>query len=294
MPCLSPCATCLSLTATSCLSCTSNYILFNGSCLSTCPSAYYLSNSVCLPCPATCLSCADGRCLTCATRYYLSPASICLLNGYFLSSSGQLTPCHPNCKTCSNSSFSSCIACGQYRGDASALAISGYCDCWKGSIDLGNGTCDPSSYTALQSATETLVSASSAVTYISALAGLASLNLMSAFFAVSYQQLYGNFYYVNASAVAQTNNVLEQYSLTSPNTYFNSIRHSSNTSSTSAFGSRRLWTNLQMTESLFMRGAKWQYLVEWALGTVVLIAVVWVFILCVNCLVSRLKGKVSK
>jgi len=48
--------------------------------------------------------------------------------------------------TCTNSSFSSCITCNKYRGDAGELAISGYCDCWKGSIDLGNGNCDRETY----------------------------------------------------------------------------------------------------------------------------------------------------
>jgi hypothetical protein len=30
----------------------------------------------------------------------------------------------------------------KYRGDESSKAISGYCDCWKGSIDVGGGKCD--------------------------------------------------------------------------------------------------------------------------------------------------------
>lgn len=41
-----------------------------------------------------------------------------------------------------------------------------------------------------------------------------------------------------------------------------------------------------------MRGNKWQYIVEWALTTIVLILVVWVLILIGSCILSRLKGKV--
>ena len=34
------------------------------------------------------------------------------------------------------------------------------------------------------------------------------MNLMGSMFTVTYQQLYGNFYYINASAVGQTDKVL--------------------------------------------------------------------------------------
>ena len=123
------------------MSCLQGYIYFNGSCLTNCPNNYYISNGICQTCPSTCLSCTKGICSTCINGYYLSPDLKCIKIGYFLNANVE-TPCHPNCKTCTNSSFSSCLACNKYRGDSSSMSISGYCDCWKGSVDLGNGTCD--------------------------------------------------------------------------------------------------------------------------------------------------------
>jgi hypothetical protein len=37
LPCLSPCATCSALSSSGCITCISNYYLFNGMCLKVCP-----------------------------------------------------------------------------------------------------------------------------------------------------------------------------------------------------------------------------------------------------------------
>jgi hypothetical protein len=122
------------------------------------------------------------------------------------------------------------------------MAISGYCDCWRGSVDLGDGTCDVTSYEALERSNEALVSGSSAVTYGTVLAGVLSLNPAGCVLALFYQQSYGNFYYLNSSAVGQTEKVLKRYSECSPVTFLHSPRGGSEAD----FG-RRLasFTNLQ-------------------------------------------------
>ena len=72
--------------------------------------------------------------------------------GYYIDNDGTSRACHPNCKTCTNTSFSSCIACNHYRGDNSQMALSGYCSCWKGSVDLGDGRCEIETLVGLQKA----------------------------------------------------------------------------------------------------------------------------------------------
>jgi proprotein convertase subtilisin/kexin type 5 len=64
--CESSCATCYSLTNSSCLTCPSGKYLLNNStggyCIAACPSTLYFSQytsfGVCLPCYATCLTCS--------------------------------------------------------------------------------------------------------------------------------------------------------------------------------------------------------------------------------------------
>lgn len=142
MPCIWPCKTCTNISSLGCLTCANNFILYNGACLTFCPEGFYLNNSNCIPCPSSCLTCLDNQCLNCVVGYYLSPSGECVSIGYYLNSKNEEIKCHPNCRTCTDLSFSSCIACSEYRGDTSNMAISGYCDCWRGSVDIGNGTCD--------------------------------------------------------------------------------------------------------------------------------------------------------
>lgn len=76
---------------------------------------------------------------------------------------------------------------------------------------MGDGTCDVESFNSLQRANEVLVSGSTAVTYTTMLASIVTLNPMSGMAALFYQQQMGNFYFVNSSAVGQTDLILEKY-----------------------------------------------------------------------------------
>jgi len=95
------------------------------------------------------------------------------------------------------------------------MAISGYCDCWKDSIDVGEGICDESAYNNVKIVNKALISGTSSVNYFTALTGAASFNFFASGLTVSYQQLYANFYYLNSSAVLQTDAVLSEYGSTS-------------------------------------------------------------------------------
>ena len=72
----------------------------------------------------------------------MSTNAKCSKLNYYIDESLKEVACHANCLTCKSVSFSSCISCSEYRGDTSEMAISGYCDCWKDTIDVGNGKCD--------------------------------------------------------------------------------------------------------------------------------------------------------
>ena len=154
------------------------------------------------------MSCVYGKCVTCITGYYVSTNDKCSQLNYYLDQSLQEVSCHPNCLTCTSGSFSSCISCSEYRGDYSRMAISGYCDCWKGSIDVGSGICDKESYESVKKANEVLVTSTTSLTYLSSISGVISMNYFAPVMLVSYQQLYSNFYYLNSSSVLQTDEVL--------------------------------------------------------------------------------------
>lgn len=201
-PCLTECATCTNLTG--CLTCSIGYNYYQGMCLARCPQGFYALNQNCIACMSNCTSCTTLGCITCVSGYYVTASYQCVPIGYFLNSQNSTVKCHPNCQTCTNSSFSSCILCAAYRGDSSEKAKSGYCDCWKGSIDLGNGVCDTQSYKSIEKANEALVSTTTSLNYLSALTGVIAVNFFAPIMVGSYQQLYSNFYYLNSSSVLQT------------------------------------------------------------------------------------------
>lgn len=68
------------------------------------------------------------------------------------------------------------------------MAVSGYCQCWRGTVDMGNGTCDSQLYKMIDQSTEGLVATSTAVSYGSALIGVISINMFGAVFLLLYQQ----------------------------------------------------------------------------------------------------------
>lgn len=91
------------------------------------------------------------------------------------------------------------------------MAISGYCDCWTGSIDVGEGKCDMQAYIAVEKTNKVLVSATSSVSYLAIITGAVTANGFAPILTIMYQQTYANFYYLNSSAVLQTDDVLSQY-----------------------------------------------------------------------------------
>lgn len=200
-PCLSQCSTCTSLDYNGCITCSSGHYFYLGMCLLNCPAGFYSLNNRCLSCVSDCTSCTTLGCQTCSTGFYLTPTLKCVEIHYFLDSQNTKQKCHPNCLTCTDSSFSSCITCVEYRGDASSLAITGYCDCWKDSIDIGEGKCDITSFEPIKRANEALVSATSAINYLSLLSGVICVNFFAPVVSISYQQLYSNLYYLNSSTV---------------------------------------------------------------------------------------------
>lgn len=98
--CVPPCYTCSS--ATSCLSCSYNYLL-NSTCLSACPVGYYKDEATltCLACLPSCYTCASASSCT-------SCLSGCLYSGSCLSSCPSLQFFR---QTSSNGSFCSCVQC---------------------------------------------------------------------------------------------------------------------------------------------------------------------------------------
>ena len=93
-------------------------------------------------------------------------------------------------------------------------------------------------------------------------------------------------YYLNASAVGQTNIVVEQYGMASVNTF---LRKGNGEEKRKKTVERLLYfSNVQRVESLFMRGESWLYLWEWALPIVILLGVGWTMAIVLSCIVSKL------
>ena len=114
-PCLTPCSLCSS--ATTCLSCATNYSLYNTSCLPTCPSGFTGVAGQCLACTSNCKTCsgATNVCVLCNNgSYFLNSSSSCVTScgtGLFIDYDNQLcVGCTSPCNTCINSS-TTCTAC---------------------------------------------------------------------------------------------------------------------------------------------------------------------------------------
>jgi hypothetical protein len=132
------------------------------------------------------------------------------------------------------------------------------------------------------------VAATTSVAYGCVLTGILSLNLMGSMLSLYYQQEYGNFYFLNASAVGQTDLVLKHYSQCSPNTFLNQAEPLGQ-------GTRLLYfQNVQTIESLFMRGEQWQYVWLWALPTLIVIVAVWLLGRLLGFIADRLKHDTSQ
>jgi hypothetical protein len=120
-----------------CKGCLPGFVLFNGSCVESCPSGTFLSpqdNLTCTgklslkllalvltagtACSSQCGTClgAANFCLTCNGNQLASDGkcvSSCPSNT--LATAGACSPCHPDCATCSGTSFSQCNSCPSGR-----------------------------------------------------------------------------------------------------------------------------------------------------------------------------------
>ena len=223
--------------------------------------------------------------MSCSPGFHLSNGK-CTENGYFFDLKQNTTSrCHPNCVSCTNTSFSSCVACRPHRGDKSEMAVSGYCECRQDSIDMGNGVCDSEKFAELLKLTQTLVSFSSSAFYLTALTSIVSTNYVGLLAMLGYLQSYSNFYYLNASYVMSVDHVLREYRKTNLNSFFHSQAEDP---------TRRLLLELQSDKSLFLRDQPYMYLIEWALVPSVLIVGVWSLAFLMYCILSCCFRKSNK
>lgn len=227
LKCIGNCLTCASLSPSACILCKDGTSFLSGQCYATCPTGYFKlqigsTQPTCELCSFECASCISGSCLSCAAGFHLSNGK-CVENGFFFDPNNNATiRCHPNCVSCTNTSFSSCVTCRPYRGDKSELAISGYCECHSESIDMGNGVCDFGKYAEMLKLTQTLVSFSSSAFYLATLTSIVSTNFVGLLGMLGYMQSYSNFYYLNASYVMSVDYVLKEYRKTNVNSFFRS------------------------------------------------------------------------
>jgi hypothetical protein len=124
-------------------------------------------------------------------------------------SEGVYVACHPNCETCTNSSFASCVKCKPLRGDNNQQAIKGYCDCMEGAIDIGQGICDVSLEKTVKTANSFLVSSSASVIGTSLAVGVVTSNFLVFDRFLVYNQLISQYYYLNASVPASSDVLLQ-------------------------------------------------------------------------------------
>ncbi|KZT74043.1 hypothetical protein DAEQUDRAFT_807755 [Daedalea quercina L-15889] len=104
-----------------CTGCIAGYVLANGSCVESCPSGTFLSpkdNLTCTACDSSCETCAGSAdfCLSC-TNNQLASNGTCVSScpSNTVSSSGSCQSCHPDCATCSGTSFNQCSSCPSDR-----------------------------------------------------------------------------------------------------------------------------------------------------------------------------------
>jgi hypothetical protein len=88
------------------------------------------------------------------------------------------------------------------------MAISGYCECRGGTIDMGNGVCDNLKYIKMQKMTESLVSITSSSVYLMGLTSIVLGNYAGLIGMMAYLHGYSTFYYLNSSMVMNINYVL--------------------------------------------------------------------------------------
>ncbi|KAH6919160.1 FRAS1 protein [Coprinopsis sp. MPI-PUGE-AT-0042] len=116
-----------------CTQCTPGSVLSNGRCVDTCPDGQFVNpqdNLTCIPCDSSCGTCAGSAtfCTSCSGSLFASNGQCvqsCPQSSFSSTSSTTpprniCTPCHPDCATCSGSSFSQCTTCSSSRPVLSA------------------------------------------------------------------------------------------------------------------------------------------------------------------------------
>jgi hypothetical protein len=115
--CLDCNVTCLTCNASTCLSCTAFFYLFEGACFGACPASTLQDevNMTCLPCDANCLTCANlsTLCLSCHPFTFLANTtclSACPDAQMFVDANQTCQPCSTSCNTCSMEA-ANCTSC---------------------------------------------------------------------------------------------------------------------------------------------------------------------------------------
>lgn len=207
-----------------------------------------------------------------------------------MDTTSSVVQCHPNCQTCTNSSFSSCIQCKPLRGDSNLQAISGYCDCQKGSIDLGNGICDKSLYKTISTANSFLVSSSASVFGTSLAVGLVTSNMLNLERFMGYNQIISQYYYLNASVPASTDIVFQYLGMSNVGNFL------SNYAQNQPLSRRRLLydNSTQNLESLFLHRHT-SYQIQYTCMHIIIVNLfVWLLIALFSCLVPCLEKRYVK
>jgi hypothetical protein len=130
-------------------------------------------------------------------------------------------------------------------------------------------------------ATEVLIASTESIVYMTVLVSVISVNFVPMISFVGYLQAYSSFYYLNSSAVMQTDVVLASYTKINPVTYYRTFSNPYNFAPT-----QRLLLTTQTDESLYFRGRPWQYLSDWAFPAFAINVVIWGIAVAGGCFVS--------
>lgn len=101
-------------------------------------------------------------------------------------------------------------------------------------------------------ANDALIGGTEAILFMTIISSIVSANYVPLFGLINYLQVYSLMYYLNSSAVMQTDIILQSYQNIHPITFYRS---------TSSPSPKRLLFETQTSLSLFLRGRQWEYLI---------------------------------
>ena len=117
VPCVSPCATCLSSTV--CLTCVRTpvlYYMYNSQCIPYCPTDNTVipndALQTCDPCVGNCATCQNttSTCLTCKPNFYLQGINCVACSPPMIVEGGDCVSCTSPCATCQGTR-TNCTSC---------------------------------------------------------------------------------------------------------------------------------------------------------------------------------------